>query len=279
MMPIDTPALPAGAADPNGGALFEILDETPDWLAVNKPGNLVCHPTKGGPDSSLIGRLRLYFAGQPEVRPSFVNRLDRETSGVVLIAKNPQTHALMQRAFQQGRVEKIYRAVVQGVPAQPEGEINLPLAREPDAEIVIRQAVQSTGAPSLTRWKLLHPVAGTDTVEPSVARTGSFSILEVRPQTGRLHQIRVHLASLGHPIVGDKLYGPDPRLYLEFIRTGWTPTLEKQLLVPRQLLHAAELRIGRSDGGELGCWKAAVPADMTSFLQRHGLDGCNALRN
>ena len=248
------------------GELFEILEETPDWLAINKSGDLVCHPTKSGPLSSLIGRLRLYFDGQPEVRPSFVNRLDRETSGVVLIAKNSQTHAAMQRAFEGGRVEKVYLAVVHGVPSQTEGEIDLPLAREPDAEVVIRQAVQSDGAPSITRWKLLRSSARAS------VQAGAFSVFEVRPQTGRLHQIRVHLAAMGHPIVGDKLYGPDPRLYLEFIQTGWTPALEKQLLVSRQMLHALTLRIWNANGEESGPWQAPIPSDMRAFLQNSGLD-------
>ncbi len=188
-------------------SLFEIIDETDDYLVINKCGDLVCHPTKGDAYSSLIGRLRVYFSNQPEVRPSFVNRLDRETSGVILIAKNPQVHASMQQAFQQNRIQKVYSAIVYGKPVHRAGIIEQPLGRDKNSEVTIKQTIQSDGATSITKWKVTY--ASTE-----------FSLLEVRPQTGRLHQIRVHLASIGHPIVGDKLYGPDPRFYLEFVRHG-----------------------------------------------------------
>lgn len=238
--------------------LLDILDETTDLLALNKPGNLVCHPTKGDAYSSLISRLRLHYADRPEVQPSFVNRLDRETSGVILIAKNPATHASLQRAFTKGHVEKIYLAVVHGAMTDAEGEINQPLAREAGCEVGIKQSVQASGSPSVTRWKRLR-VADTS--------HGPLSLLEVRPETGRLHQIRVHLSSIGHPIVGDKIYGPDHRLYLEFIETGWTPALEARLVTSRQMLHACELKVRREDGETLGHWTAPVAADVLKFVE------------
>ncbi len=236
--------------------LLEIMDETDDYLVVNKPGNLVCHPTKGDARSSLIGRLRLYFSDQPGVQPSLINRLDRETSGIVLIAKNPKTHAMMQRAFQQNQVQKIYHAIVHGVPSQSEGIVEKALGRDLNSIIKIKQIDRTDGSPSLTNWKQLRASA-------------RFSLLEVRPQTGRLHQIRVHLASIGHPIVGDKLYGPDPNLYLEFVRTGWTPNLQKQLLTPRQMLHASELMIRDQSSNQTRTWKAPMPADLQDFLTQY----------
>ncbi len=212
--------------------LFEILDEKDDWLAVNKPADLVCHPTKGDALSSLIGRLRLYFTDQPQVRPSFVNRLDRETSGVIHIAKNPTAHAEFQRHFQSGRVEKVYLAIVHGMPKESSGKIENPLGRDASSEIKIKQTILPGGQSAVTLWRCLRS---------SAAGAPPFSLLEVRPQTGRLHQIRVHLSSIGHPIVGDKLYGPDPNLYLQFVRGGWTAALQERLLTPRQMLHAATL--------------------------------------
>jgi len=240
--------------------LFECLDESDDWLVINKPANLVCHPTKGDALSSLIGRLRLYFPEQSGVQPSFVNRLDRETSGVVLIAKNPRAHAQLQRCFQNGHVEKVYFAIVHGVLGQNEGVIEKPIGRDSSSEIRIKQTILMNGQAAVTAWKCLSFSHGGNT---------PFSMLEVRPQTGRLHQIRVHLSSIGHPIVGDKLYGPDPRLYLEFVRGGWTPALQKHLLVPRQMLHAAALRITRHGGTEVLEWKAPLPADMREFSYCH----------
>ena len=240
--------------------LFEILDESDDCLVVNKPADLVCHPTKGDAMSSLIGRLRLYFTDHPNVRPSFVNRLDRETSGVILIAKNPRAHAEFQRRFQTGCVEKVYRAIVHGIPRHPCGTIEKPIGRDPSSEVRIKQAILADGQPAFTEWKL---------VQSAGDGAPSFSLLEVRPQTGRLHQIRVHLSSVGHPIVGDKLYGPDPRFYLEFVRGGWTPALQKHLLVPRQMLHAAALRITHDDKTEALEWRAPLPSDMQEFLEKN----------
>jgi 23S rRNA pseudouridine1911/1915/1917 synthase len=237
--------------------LFEIIEETEDFLILNKPGGLVCHPTKGDAYSSLIGRLRLYFENKPEVKPSFVNRLDRETSGIIVIAKNPATHAGMQKSFEGGQVEKTYWAVVHGIPKEISGAIDKPLGREPGAEVVIKQTILEGGSSSQTSWQLLH-------------QANDFSILEVKPKTGRLHQIRVHLSSIGHPIVGDKLYGPDSRLYLEFIQTGWTPTLEEKLLTSRQMLHAIALKVFYKE--KYWEWKSSVPEDMQYFILRSGFN-------
>lgn len=232
--------------------LLEIVAESPDWCVLNKPGDLVCHPTKKGPTSSLIGRLRLHYEGRPEVQPSFVNRLDRETSGLVLVAKSPSAHKRLQAAWAGKSCEKSYLAIVHGTPREREGSIEQPLGKHPSAEVAILQAVVPGGAGSCTDWRLVEVMGG-------------FSLLEVRPRTGRLHQIRVHLAWLGHPVVGDKLYGPDPRLYLEFIRTGWTPQLEERLLVSRQMLHAGRLAMEVPGEGRLE-WAAPPPADFAAFL-------------
>lgn len=239
-----------------GSDLFEIVEETDEYLVVNKEGDLVCHPTKGDEYSSLIGRLRLYFQNQPKVIPSFVNRLDRETSGVILIAKTPKFHAWVQKLFQNGSVRKIYHGIVKGIPSEPQGVIDRPIGREPNAEIKIRQAIIENGSASKTHWKLVRK--GRD-----------YSLLEIQPETGRLHQIRVHLSSISHFIVGDKLYGPDPALYLEFVQTSWTSRLEEKLLVPRQLLHASELSVNDPSSGKSWLWKAPMPDDMKEFIERN----------
>jgi 23S rRNA pseudouridine1911/1915/1917 synthase len=233
---------------------LEIVAESPGWCVVDKPGGLVCHPTKNGPTSSLIGRLRLHYEGQPAAQPSFVNRLDRETSGLVLVAKSPAAHKRLQAAMAAPMAEKVYLAIVHGTPRAREGLIEQPLGRHPSSEVGILQAVVPGGAASATGWRLVEDLGG-------------FSLLEVRPRTGRLHQIRVHLAWLGHPVVGDKLYGPDPRLYLEFIRTGWTPSLAARLLVPRQMLHAGRLALEVPGEGRLA-WEAPPPSDFAGFLSR-----------
>jgi 23S rRNA pseudouridine1911/1915/1917 synthase len=192
---------------------------------VDKPGGLVCHPTKGDRYSSLIARLRLYFEGT-DVEPRFVHRLDRETSGLVLVSKNRPAHKGLCRELSEAR--KTYWAVVEGKPAAS-GCIEQDLGKAEGSAVVVKQAVVSRGKPSRTEWRLL------DSIE-------NYSLLEVRPSTGRMHQIRVHLQWAGHPIVGDKLYGHDETLYLEFTEADWTERHQKCLGARRQLLSLIDLK-------------------------------------
>jgi 23S rRNA pseudouridine1911/1915/1917 synthase len=230
--------------------LFEVVDETSELLVINKPGDLVCHPTKGDEYSSLISRIRIYYQDQPQIKPSFINRLDRETSGIILIAKRPGVHARFQESFSRGVANKTYLAIVQGIPSTEQGEIQGCLTRDMDSIVHVKQRVHSTGTHSYTRWRLLGSSPG-------------FSLLEVKPRTGRLHQIRVHLSSIGLPIVGDKIYGPDPQFYLDFIHQGWTPKLAERLFTSRQMLHAVELSFPEQKLH----WKTSIPSDMQDFLQ------------
>lgn len=226
--------------------LIDLIAKSDEYLAVNKPGDLVCHPTKGDEYSSLISRLRLYLkdrAGEPR----FVNRLDRETSGVVLVARTREAHGRFQKLLPSAR--KLYHAVVFGDPG-PGGEIDLPLGRATDSPVRVKQAPVRGGKPSLTRWSRVR----------TFTREGAtYSLLEVRPKTGRMHQIRVHLAALGHAIVGDKLYGPDETIYLRCVETGWSDDMLETVVAPRQLLHASRLEIGDLE------LEAPMPSDMTQL--------------
>lgn len=222
--------------------LLSIVEETPDFIVVDKPGELVCHPTKDGPTSSLIGRLRLHLEGS-EAEPRFVNRLDRETSGLVVISKNRPYHKLLCRQMESAR--KVYWAVVEGCPA-PEGVIDQPLGKDESSPVVVKQAVRPDGRPSRTRWRVL-------------ASKGEASLLEIELETGRMHQIRVHLAWLGHPLVGDKLYGADETLYLELAERSWTARLREALPTERQLLTAMEIRT------ETHRWTIPPPADLLDY--------------
>ena len=228
---------------------LNIVEESEDWLVVDKPGDLVCHPTVEGPTSSLIGRLRLYFEGQIEVSPHFVNRLDRETSGLVLISKRATGHKALCRAYEQA--EKTYWAVVEGWPPADSGCVDAPLARSQNSLVRLKQAVAATGAWAVTEWRVLK----------RWERSGRcYSLLEVRPRTGRLHQIRVHLSWLGHPLVGDKIYGSDESFFVEFLEHGWTQRLEQGLESRRHLLSALKLRVGTHQ------WQASPPDDLLEFL-------------
>jgi 23S rRNA pseudouridine1911/1915/1917 synthase len=161
--------------------------------------------------------------------------------------------------MQRGAIKKHYLAIAKGWPKELQFSVNAPILRrglvEPSA-IWLKQIVHSAGSAALTHFRLLDRL--TD------GQGERFSLIEAEPITGRMHQIRVHLAHAGHPVVGDKLYGPDERCYLEFIETGWTATLAARLSMPRQALHSARLEIREYPFA--GAWEAPVPEDMRQFL-------------
>lgn len=234
------------------GELAEwILDRTTEWLVVNKPGHVVCHPSKHGPWSSLIGACREYLEVERLHMPF---RLDRETSGVVVMAIDPQIGKQMQRAVQNRRVHKRYLAVLHGDLGEPV-ETEGPIGRHPNSQLTIRRAVIPEGQEARTRFV-------------PVAMGGGYTLARVEPATGRLHQIRVHAAHIGHPVAGDKIYGPDERLYLEFVKQGFTERLAAELPLRRQALHcfeAAFLPAGMWPNGLR--FRAPVPDDMTTFCR------------
>ena len=209
--------------------MLAILHEDADLLVVDKPAGLVCHPSKAGETSSLIGRVRLHL-GHTEGR--LVNRLDRETSGVVLIAKSAQTARELGKVFaSDGAVEKVYDAIVHG---RLDGAVTIdaPLGKDDQSPVAIKDCVRADGAPARTD---VRPIETFSHAEAELTR------VEARPRTGRKHQIRIHLAHIGHPIVGDKLYGPDERIYLRFVTGTMTSEDEAALIVRYHALHARRL--------------------------------------
>ena len=242
-------------------AEFRIIDETADYLVVDKPPFLLVHPTKPNGPPTLWKAVRelLAFEIANGGQVSIVNRLDRETSGVVLIAKTAATARRFGLLMQGKRLAKEYLALVWGWPEWKTKTVDAPLDRQgkhgPSA-IWLKQAIISQGAPAMTEFEVV------ERFEKTTSAGNRFALVRARPITGRTHQIRVHLASIGHSIVGDKIYGPDERCYLEFIQTGWTKTLEDRLLLPRHALHASRLAIE----GEHH-WEAALPADMEAFMR------------
>ncbi len=236
---------------------FRVLEETADWIVVDKPPFLQAHPSKPDGGFTLWDGLRELLAYEIANggQVSIITRLDRETSGVTLVAKTHATARRFSMLMEERKFSKEYLALVWGWPERDSFVVDGPLLRQGGVEesaVYVRQMVHPGGARAVTRFEVVERFTRE-------TRNGSqFSLLRALPETGRLHQIRAHLAHAGHPIVGDKLYGPSPDCYLEFIETGWTPRLAARLLHDRQALHARVLRL---DELKLR-WETPLPADL-----------------
>jgi len=197
-----------------------------------------------------------------------VNRLDRETSGLVLAAKTSAAARRYGLLMQRQEVKKEYLAIVSGWPEWERYFVDAPLDRQgkhQETVIWLKQMIHPSGAPAQTEFYVERRfIRSSGRARPPEApfEADKFTLIRAIPHTGRTHQIRVHLSATGHPIVGDKIYGPDEHLYLRFIETGWTPELERRLLLPRHALHSAKLAIE----GERE-WASPLPSDLAEFMQ------------
>ncbi len=256
---------------------FAIVAETVDYLVVEKPPFLLVHPTKPDGPRTLWDELRnlLAFEITNGGQVSIVNRLDRETSGLILVAKTAAVARRFGLLMQERRIAKEYLAIVWGWPEWDLKIVDQPLARQGEHEsspIWLKQKIHPAGAAARTEFRVQERLVG---LHPT---RGKFSLVRAIPVTGRTHQIRVHLASLGHSVVGDKIYGPDESSYLRFIEAGWTDELERLLLLPRHALHCAKLAIE-----DFGAWESPLPSDLTNWLEKtirpgveHSHPGCGA---
>lgn len=231
-------------------------------MAFDKPAGLLVHPTFPDGRPTLIDQARLICSDA-----TLMHRLDRETSGVVLVTKSPKATRWLAKAFQKRTIQKTYLAVVHGIPPEPTGTIDAPLGQAEGSEVRIRRAVVRTGGErAVTGFRVLQSFAG-------------LSLLAVKPYSGRLHQIRVHMSFLGTPVVGDKIYGRDEREFIRFIETGMTPEMEARLLLPRHALHAAEVCFLHHNLRRELTISAPLPADMREFVETHGGDASTALES
>ena len=234
---------------------LEVLYEDDDVLAVNKPAGMTVHAGAGNISGTLVnallGRGSALSTGGHPLRPGIVHRLDKETSGVILVAKNDAAHARLGEAFRQRAIKKTYLALVQGILKQKTGSIELPIGRDPIRRTRMaamqkswRGATLSNPRAARTGWRVLSTIDNT-------------TLVEVQLHTGRTHQIRVHFSALKHPVVGDTLYGAASQLRVSKV------TLPK---LDRNFLHAA--RVGFAQP-RTGAWievRAPLPIDLRDFL-------------
>jgi 23S rRNA pseudouridine1911/1915/1917 synthase len=227
-----------------------VLVANDDVVVLNKPGWVVCHPSKDGPFSSLVGAAREVLGLE---RVHLVSRLDRETSGLVVLARHREMARRLQMAIAGRRVRKHYLAILEGhLPARL--EVSQPIGPDESSAVAVKQAVHASNGSQKAQT----------TFTPQAWR-GGRTLAAVVPHTGRKHQIRVHAQWAGFPVAGDKLYGPDPALYLEFIAHGWTDRHAATLPLQRQALHSARL-VFELEEGDL-TWEAPLADDLATFWE------------
>lgn len=245
---------------------FRVVEETEDWVVVDKPAPLIVHPANQKPEPTLLGGLEHLYAYEMENGGALgiVTRLDRETSGLVLVAKHTAAARDLGGIFERREARKEYLAIVIGWPEVDGWACNEPICRAGDvgpSPIWVKQVVHRSGKECSTRF----------VVENRFERDGRrYALVRCFPATGRMHQIRVHLAAGGFPILGDKLYSGDGSEYLDWMERGWNGDLARRLVLPRHALHAT--RLGLVSDGEQWSWEAELAKDLRTFINGGKVD-------
>jgi 23S rRNA pseudouridine1911/1915/1917 synthase len=244
---VDFHALNAAPISPEQIPL-QIYFEDTDLAVIEKPAGLVVHPGSGTHSGTLVNALLFHFKNLSDVggegRPGIVHRLDKKTSGLLVVAKNNVAHARLSAAFQGRRIQKTYLALVHGRPRRDTAAIELSVGRHRTMRMKMAAGIP-TGRAAHSEYKVLETFPG-------------FSLLEVKIKTGRTHQIRVHLSAIGHPVVGDDIYGE--RSYTEFVR--------KYGEFNRYFLHAAELCFDHPSTGKAMQFHSPLPEELRKILNR-----------
>lgn len=231
----------------------QVVFEDEDVLVVDKPGGMVCHSAQRAEYGSLAEWLREHGVSTPRM----INRLDRETSGLVVVAKNERAAKTLGKAVLRREIEKQYMAICWGEFEQERGVVDQPIGVSRTSVVYTKRVVDcAAGKPSVTEFAVEKRLRG-------------FTQVGLTPRTGRAHQLRVHMAWLGHPIVGDKIYGPDETLYLQFIQKGVTGEMLDKLLLPRHALHAEHTSFLHPRTRQTVGFQATLPEDMATFIQEH----------
>ncbi|WQG98586.1 RluA family pseudouridine synthase [Rhodopseudomonas palustris] len=255
---IDVP--PPVAPEPEGEAIaLQIVHEDDDIIVIDKPRGLVVHPAAGHETGTLVNALIAHcgasLSGIGGVRrPGIVHRLDKDTTGLMVAAKNDRAHQSLSAQFadhgRTGELRRGYYAFVWGVPNRARGTIEAPIDRHPYARE--KMAVRDGGREAITHWEVLETFTG---------RSGGeiVSLIACQLETGRTHQIRVHLAHMGHPLLGDDVYGPHFKTKASQLRPPARAALTD---LGRQALHAYLLVVEHPSSGEVVAWESGLPADL-----------------
>jgi 23S rRNA pseudouridine1911/1915/1917 synthase len=241
---------------------LDVLYEDGDLLVVNKPADMVVHPAPGSPDGTLVNALLAHCGDSlsgigGEKRPGIVHRLDKDTSGIMVVAKNDATHQGLSEQFaahgRDGRMARVYNALVWGEPLPAAGTVDAPLARSANNRKKIAVSKSTEARHAVTHYRRLKSYA-----------ENQVSLIECKLETGRTHQIRVHMAHIGHPVLGDKLYGTGMKSRAVHLTEAQKAALDA---LDRQALHAAALGFEHPKTGENHYYEAPFPADLTALLE------------
>jgi len=238
---------------------LDIVFEDDDLIVLNKPAGLVVHPAPGTPDHTLVNALLAHCGDSlrgigGEKRPGIVHRIDKDTSGLMVVAKSQAAHAGLAEQFKAHTLERVYTALVWGHPAPPSGTITGNIGRDPRNRK--KMAVLAHGGkPAITHYRTLNRFA--------VAGKPVAALVECRLETGRTHQIRVHLTSAGHPLVGDPVYGRQSR-HIRHLPETASPVLQR---FPRQALHAGVIGFAHPVTGKTLTFEADLPSDMKDVIR------------
>ncbi len=256
---------------------LNVVYEDSNLAVIDKPAGMMVHAGSGANDdersrgtlvNALLHRFQKLSATGGDLRPGIVHRLDKETSGLIVVAKNDRTHAALAKKFSGREMKKTYIALVQGAVERERGTINAAVARDPQRRTRMTTRLGADAEDGRARTAVSH----YSVLRRLATRFGKFTLVEVRIETGRTHQIRVHMASIGHPVVGDSLYGASSHLTDQIAANAATSRAARRKSAPERLqlkrnfLHAAELEFAHPITGKPVHLKAPLPQELTDFL-------------